>query len=49
LPVDMIDTARHKIIHTWIRRFRQNQFTTIGSDATADGQAVNKCQYDRVG
>lgn len=46
--LDMIDTARHKIIHTWNKRFRQNQFTTIGSEATADGQAVDNANPTRA-
>jgi hypothetical protein len=44
--LDMVDTTRHKIIKTWTRSFRQNSFTTIGADATADGQAVNNAAAD---
>ena len=46
--LDMVDTARHKIIKTWNRSFRQNQFTTIGADATADGQAVNNANPSQM-
>lgn len=38
--LDMVDTARHKILKKWKFGFRQNQFTSIGAEATADGQAV---------
>lgn len=46
--LDMVDNARHHILKTWHRTFRQNGFTTIGSEATADGQAVDNANPEKM-